>query len=149
MVPVEGPETVLDSDEAEDIPSDGGGAPVKGVAKAKAKPRAKAKTRASPKARSKTRSVKKVGKGASGGSKVESNEAASKEAESKEDRKKEIPIVWGPILKGQASLGDAPSGPGSPDVPDASKLVAPAGSQDDAVAEGDLVENKGPEPDLW
>jgi hypothetical protein len=59
-------------------------------------------------------------------------------------------VVPFPLLCSEASLEDAPSGPGSPHVPDnASMLDAPDGSQDDAVAKGDLGENRGPEPDLW
>ena len=113
-----GPETVLDSDEEAEIPSDREAsvpkvpkAKTKAKTKAKPKPRAKAKTAASPKAKSKTRHVKKVAKGGSGGSKVESNDE-SKDPESKEDCKKEIPIVWGPILKSQVShLFDSVFGP--------------------------------------
>ena len=61
--------------------------------------------------------------------------------------------TWGvvpfPLLCSEAALEDAPSGPNSPDVPDASMIVEPDGSQDDAVAEGGLGENRASEPDIW
>lgn len=53
------------------------------------------------------------------------------------------------LLCSEAYLEDAPSGPGSPEIPDAESLVALGVSQTDDVAEGGLGENRRPEPDLW